>query len=173
MMLKKLEGKDFDKVFGLIESSFPIDEYRTYDGQRALLNDPAYEIYVLPGADESIMAFMAVWELEPFVFLEHFAVDPVYRNNGVGTQLLDELMSMSGKMVCLEAELPDKAMASRRIGFYERSGFFLNEYPYAQPPLAEGRKPVPLAIMSSGRAVSQREFDAIKRVLYTRVYRQG
>lgn len=169
-MLRKLEEKDFDKVFRLIEISFPKDEYRTYAGQKALLSDPAYEIYILPGADETVTAFMAVWKLETFVFLEHFAVDPAYRSSGIGSQLLGELIRASGRMICLEVELPDNATAARRIAFYERGGFFLNEYPYMQPPLADGQKSVPLAIMSSGRAISRREFDAVKQVLYTRVY---
>ena len=172
-MLKKLERKDFDKVFRLIEKSFPKDEYRTYDGQKALLRDPAYEIYGLPGADESIMAFMAVWKLEPFVFLEHFAVAPEHRNSGIGSQLLSELVRESGKMVCLEAELPDNIIASRRIGFYERNGFFSNEYPYIQPSLSPGQNPVPLVIMSSGRPLSRAEFAEIQQVLYIRVYKSA
>ena len=170
-MLRKLEEKDFDKVFRLIEISFPKDEYRPYAGQKALLNDPAYEVFVLPGADGAVTAFMAVWKFEPFVYLEHFAVDPEYRSGGIGSQLLGELIRASGKMICLEVELPDNAMAARRIGFYERSGFFLNGYPYMPPPLADGQNPVPLAIMSSGRAISHAEFDAVKQVLYARVYK--
>ena len=172
-MLRKLARKDFDKVFGLIEKSFPKDEYRTYDGQKILLEDPAYEIYGLPGADESIMAFMAVWQFKPFVFLEHFAVAPEHRNGGIGSQLLGELIRSAGKMVCLEAELPDNIIASRRIGFYERNGFFRNDYPYIQPSLSPGQNPVPLVIMSSGRPLSRAEFAEIQQVLYIRVYKSA
>ena len=171
-MLRKLAKKDFDTVFRLIERSFPTDEYRPYDGQKALLEDPAYAIYGLPGADASITAFLAVWTFEAFVFLEHFAVDPAYRNNGIGSQLLGELVRASGKMVCLEAEPPDNAMASRRIGFYARNGFILNDYPYTQPSLSPGRNPVPLVLMTSGRAIRREEFAEIQTVLYTRVYKQ-
>ena len=44
-MVKSLAHKDFDEFFQLIENSFPKDEYRTYDEQKALLDNPAYEIY--------------------------------------------------------------------------------------------------------------------------------
>ena len=62
-------------------------------------------------------------------------------------------------------------MKKRRIGFYERNGFFLNEYPYVQPPISQGRKPVPLMIMTSGAAISEKEFEEIRNTLYKEVYK--
>ena len=72
-----------------------------------------------------------------------------------------------------EVELPETEMARRRIGFYQRGGFVLNPYPYVQPPISAGRNPLPLAIMSAPRAIGPEEFEEFRRLVYTRVYKQG
>lgn len=173
-MIRKLMREDFDSVFQMIEASFPKDEYRTYDEQKALLNNTAYEIYLFSDSDGNmIKAFIAVWKFDSFVFIEHFAVTPAYRNHGIGSVFLREVVRMSGKMVCLEVELPDNEMASRRIGFYTRNNFFLNNYPYTQPPISAGRNPVPLLIMTYGRTINEMEFTQMKKELFSQVYRQS
>ena len=169
-MISRLDSKDFDKVFRIMEASFPKDEYRTYQEQKALFDNPEYEVYIVQNSDNEIMAFMAVWDFESFAFIEHFAVDPIYRNNGIGGDFLRELAHSQKKMICLEVELPNNGIAVKRIGFYERNGFVLNEYPYMQPSISAGRNPVPLLIMTYGRYIDNTEFDRIKEVLHTQVY---
>ena len=172
-MIKKLARKDFDEVFRLMEISFPEDEYRTYDEQKSLLDNSVYEVYILPDLDDkAIKAFIAVWKFDSFAFIEHFAVNPTYRNNGIGSDFLREIVRMLRKMVCLEVEPPNSDMASRRIGFYKRNNFFLNKYPYTQPPISAGRNPVPLLIMTYGRYINKMEFSRIKEELFTQVYKQ-
>lgn len=167
-MIEKLKFDEFDAVYAIMEQSFPLEEYRPYAAQKALLEDIAYSIYVAR-EDSRILGFAAVWQLEDWLFLEHLAVDPQFRNQGIGAKLLRHFAQ---SRCCLEVELPETALCRRRIGFYERNGFFLNDYPYLQPSLGEGRSPVPLYIMTSGSAVSAEEFDRVKRLLYSRVYRQ-
>ena len=98
--------------------------------------------------------FLAVWEFESFTYIEHFAVDPVLRNSGTGSAMLQELVRKYQKQICLEVELPEDELTRRRIGFYERNGFVFNEYPYIQPPISKGKSPVPLRIMTYGSAIT-------------------
>jgi len=170
-MIEKLKTQDFDKIYDLMEISFPSDEYRTYDEQKELLNDPAYSIYVLYNESQDVKAFIAVWDFNEFAFIEHFAVHPEYRNCGVGTGMLNEMTELLGKTVCLEVEPPETEMASRRIGFYKRNNFYLNEFPYMQPPISRGKKAIPLLIMTSDGKVDKDTFERIKGTLYTRVYK--
>lgn len=170
-MLEKLNRKDFDKMFALIEISFPKDEYRTYTGHKALLDIPEYQVYVLwDDEKDELRALVTVWEFADIAYVEHLAVNPAYRNGGLGSVILEELTKKLGKMICLEVELPEDDMAIRRIGFYERNGFHLNEYPYIQPALAEGQNAIPLLIMTSERRISAKEFETIKNLLYAKVY---
>ncbi len=168
-MLKTIDIKDFDAVFRLLESSFPKDEYRPYELQKKLFENSLYRIYGVWDADD-LVAFIAIWEFETFVFVEHFAVEDKFRGKGIGATVLKELRMLYDKMLCLEVELPDNDLATRRIDFYKRNGFYLNEYPYVQPSMAQGRNPIPLLIMTNGGRVDINAFGIIKDTLYKYVY---
>ncbi len=169
-MIKLLSESDFDAVYSLMSKSFPKDEYRTYSGQKALLKKSEYKIYGVKADSGELQAFAAVWAVGEMAFLEHLAVDPSLRGHGMGADILCDLVHLLGKTIFLEVEPPADELTERRIGFYRRNGFFLNEYPYVQPPLSHGKQPVPLLIMTYGKAVSKREFENIKESLYARIY---
>ena len=163
-MLQFTSQSDFSEIYRIMQASFSDDEYRPYDEQLALFEEPEYRIYYMPAG------FLAVWEFESFIYIEHFAVDPALRNSGTGSAMLQELVKQYQKPICLEVELPEDELTRRRIGFYERNGFVFNEYPYIQPPISKGKSPVPLRIMTYGSAITQDTFEEMKRVLYQRVY---
>lgn len=164
-MLQRINETNFPEIYRIMQASFSDDEYRPYDEQLALFEEPEYRIYYMPAG------FLAVWEFESFIYIEHFAVDPALRNSGTGSAMLQELVKQYQKPICLEVELPEDELTRRRIGFYERNGFVFNEYPYIQPPISKGKSPVPLRIMTYGSAITQDTFEEMKRVLYQRVYK--
>ena len=67
-------------------------------------------------------------------------------------------------------ELPESDLEQRRIAFYERNGFCLNDYSYIQPPMTEYTHAIPLKIMSAPEKISEKEFRAIRSELYRYVY---
>ena len=169
--LETLQVKDFDKVYSIMEESFPIDERRTYEEQKALLDNELYNIYVLyDSKNDDIKAFIAIWQFDDFAFVEHFAVSSLYRNGGIGAFILQEVKKLLSCMICLEVELPEEEMAKRRIGFYERNGFYYNEYEYMQPAMSKGRKEIPLRIMTSEEKITENRFEEIRDLLYKYVY---
>lgn len=170
-MLKKMNPQDFDLVFSIMEESFPSDERRPYEGQKALLSNPKYHIYTLPDSKtRNLKGFITVWQFEDFVFIEHFAVNPLYRNQGLGSWILKELHSLLPFPLCLEVELPETDFARRRIAFYQRNGFLLNDYPYIQPSLSPGQNALPLMIMTSEGKITADRFEKIKAEIYKEVY---
>ncbi len=170
-MLEELNIHEFDKVYDIMQKSFPPNEIRSHQGQKVLLTKDGYKIYVVNDEKcDEIKAFIAVYKFESFVFVEHFAVNEKFRNEGLGGQMLKWLIGRSGKMICLEVEPPDSDMAGRRINFYKRNGFFMNQFPYTQPSIEEGKQPIELFIMSSSRPLTEREFEDIKSVIYKNVY---
>lgn len=171
-MLKILNKEYSDALYNLMTQSFPTDEYRNEAEQKALFNKKEYNVYGLTDEndDKKLLAFLAVWKFENFAYIEHFAVAEYARNGGIGGKMLDELCDMMGSSVCLEVEPPQNEITQRRIAFYERHGFFLNDYPYIQPALSPGKKSGPLMIMTLGRKISPQEFENIKSVLYKNVY---
>lgn len=172
-MLKLLETEKFDDVFAIMEESFPRDEHRPYDEQKELLSNPYYRIYVIGDENGEIKSFAAVWQFEKFGYVEHLATSSRFRNLGLGGVMLRELRKLSENKICLEVELPTNELSKRRIAFYERNGFYLNEYPYVQPPISKGRNEVDLLIMSSDGKITKDEFDDVKNTLYKHVYMVG
>ena len=171
--IRKMKDEEFEEVFSLLKSSFPPDEYRKYDEQKSLFLNPEYSVYVVFCNNENkLKAFMAVWELEDFLFVEHFCVNPDFRNKGLGAYILSEIKKMHSCRMCLEAEVPENEMAERRIAFYERNGFFLNKYPYVQPAYSDEKKPVPLYIMTTEGKITESQFEKIKKMLYSKVYKK-
>lgn len=169
-MLELLDLKDFDEVYSLMEQSFPEMEFRPREEQRELFSDPAYRIYVRREEKETA-GFLAIWDFQDVLYIEHFAVAGRLRGGGIGASMLCELRALFDKPICLEVEPPENDMARRRICFYERNGFFLNPYPYIQPPISKGRASIPLLIMTSGGKISEDGFKQIKHLLYSRVYK--
>lgn len=160
----------FEKVYSLLERSLPQIEMRTKGDQKALISNEKYKILVAEKGN-IFAGFMAIWDFEKFCFLEHFAVKPDMRSNGVGSEILRHLKKISDKKIILEVEPPEFSdYAQRRIGFYARNEFLYNDFEYFQPPLQKGADIIPLKIMSHPTSLTEDEFNHIRKTLYGEVY---
>lgn len=168
MTVSLADINDFNIIFAIMEKSFPIDEFRDAAEQKALFRDERYKIFKAELNGE-LAAFIAVWTLKRCCFIEHLATNENMRNMGIGAKLLNDVLSRLKMPVCLEVEPPETDIARRRINFYLRNGFAVNDYPYMQPPLRSGLVPRKLIVLSQP-ALSFSEFSAVKRELYTSVY---
>ena len=168
--MKEAALNDFDKIYKIMCKSFPVEEIRSREGQRALFDNENYRVFCLENSGE-IVSIAAVWQFDSFTFLEHLATDKDLRGGGLGKCLLREIIDFSPVPVCLEVEPPVDELTRRRIGFYERNGMHLNSYPYVQPSLGKGRDAIPLLIMTSEGKIDETTFENIKNTLYTQVYK--
>jgi ribosomal protein S18 acetylase RimI-like enzyme len=166
----KATVNDFEEIFNIMQDSFPSDEYRFKEEQKALFDIENYAVYI-EKVDDKIVSFLAIWEFSGFIFLEHFAVEKTYRSKGLGSKMLTELANIYQKTICLEVELPINEQAIKRIEFYKKNGYFYNEYEYYQPPISKGKNPVPLRIVSHEKPLDKLEFNAVKDALYKLVYK--
>lgn len=168
-MLKKLNKEDFAAVFQIMDSSFPEDERRSEEEQKKLLDKPEYTIYGI--TDQNILiGFLSVWDLSEFIYIEHFAISRNYRNGGRGRDFLNSLLSTVSKKIVLEVEPPETELTKRRIGFYQRNGFFYNDYNYMQLAYSPEKAPVPLKLMTFPEAISAREFEKIRDCIYKEIF---
>ena len=67
-----MEIKDFDQVYTLMEESFPKDEYRDYQKQKELFQNPEYQILIEKSRVPGNQSIFAAWEFETFIYVEHF-----------------------------------------------------------------------------------------------------
>lgn len=169
--LKKFNSSDFDDFFELMKEAFPSIERRNYQDQKELLDESEYEIIVNKNGKHRINAFLANWIFNGFNFIEHFAVANELRGHGLGSLMLKDYLSKSNKLIFLEVELPEDKISMRRIEFYERLGFYLNDFYYLQPPMQKHHDFLQLKVMSYPRCVDKLEFVKFKNIVYDKVYK--
>ncbi|WP_099204150.1 GNAT family N-acetyltransferase [Scatolibacter rhodanostii] len=164
-----ISAMEFEEVFSLMKQAFPKTEMRSYQAQKDLLQNPLYHLLVRKD-EGAITAFFAYWETPTLCFGEHFAVSDSLRGQGIGGLMLDKLTQNCQVPFVLEVELPETELAKRRIAFYRRHGFYLNEYTYFQPALQENCEKIPLYLMSHRLSLDEEAFISIRDQLYQEVY---
>ena len=169
-MFERITEETFDEIFPLLEEAFPVTELRIREDQRKLLQEACYHLYGVR-KDGIFAAVFATWEIEDFLYIEHFAVKKEMRNGGYGGMLLDMLLEEKGRPMVLEVEVPADALTERRVGFYERHGLVYNDYPYLQPPLREGNALLPLRFMTKPGNIDESTYERYKKLIYKIVYK--
>ncbi|WP_246853498.1 GNAT family N-acetyltransferase [Rufibacter aurantiacus] len=170
--IKTTATPGFSQAWQLYEEAFPLEERRTLAQQTELLSNPAYRFLSITDQEE-FAGFFGVWQLPEFTFLEHFAVLPSLRGKGTGARALTVLLETLLQPLVLEVETPHSEIAQRRIRFYERLGFRLNDFEYRQPPYVARMPWVPLLLMSYPSLLASAEIEKVKVQLYRYVYQQA
>lgn len=163
-----------DPVLDLVEKtyndSFPEAERRDFALVRELVrSNPLFTVYVLT-RDEMYVGFITAWMFDGFAYVEHFAVETVARNGGIGAEALRLFLAFVATPVVLEVEMPVDEMSKRRIGFYERQGFVLDTHVYVQPPYRPGGDSLEMRLMTQGTLDLNQSFERVRDCLYKHVY---
>lgn len=160
---------DFDEVFSIMKRSFPQEEMRNYEGQKALLNRDDYFIktYI---HKQQLAGFCAYYTCDEFIYIEHLACNPEVRGLGIGTKIVQSILTdFNDQIIILEVEPPVDKVTKKRVRFYEKLGFILNPYYHFQPSLNEGMDGVELKIMSSISLTEEKQ-EAFRKILNTKIY---
>lgn len=163
IVLKEL--KTFEPVKRFYLNGFPLDERRELeDIYKLLVEEPSYHLLGVEYKTELVGLF-AYWEVDDWIFGEHFTIDATCRNNGIGAEVMRLFKSHHSRII-FEVEPPIEEMACRRIGFYERLGFKLWDMPYVQPPYREGDHSMELRLMTNGEVPTEELVTEIHRKVY-------
>ena len=73
-------------------------------------------------------------------------------------------------MIVLEAEEPTDDITRRRIGFYQRQGFVLQDVPYQQPPYRSGDEWFPMKLMTLREKDFLAQYNRVKNAIYKEAY---
>lgn len=158
-----------EEIWPVYEEAFPAEERRSIKQQKAIMKNPCYNLKILHSGVKTA-GFIGFWDFSNFLFIEHFAFKKRFRCQGLGTKTLQKIKALFKKKIIIEVEKPETFIAKRRIKFYERLGFKLNNYDYLQPAYNKTQEPVPLLIMSYPEKMDTEDFIKIKDMLYHRVY---
>lgn len=175
MKIKRLDLSDHHEVSfvdNLYIESFPLSERRPVETMLKLYeaNDIPFEI-VITLKNNLIVGFLTYWDLDTFIFAEHFAISLEFRNGGYGKKVMDLFIKKYTKPIVLEVELPTTILSERRIGFYQRIGFRLwEDVQYQQPAYYEETGAIPMKLMSYGNINVEKELTDIRSKIYSVVY---
>jgi len=149
--------------------SFPPGERRDFSLVRDLMETDVFKVYVLL-RDEHYAGFITAWQWDDFAYVEHFAIDESARNGGIGREALKQFLDNLDTPVVLEVEIPTDEMSNRRIGFYQRLGFVLDNHEYQQPPYRPGEPWLDMRFMTYGDLDLKQEYETVKQRIYRQVY---
>ena len=133
----------FAEWWQLYETAFPASERRSLRQHAAALEHPAFSCMHLADAG-GFAGIMAAWQWQGMLFLEHLAISPERRGQGLGHQALALLQ---GRVV-LEIEPVADAVTERRLRFYQDCGFCRLVYPHVQLAYQTGQPDIPLWLLS-------------------------
>lgn len=136
----------FAELWQLYESSFPWEERHDAAWQQRAMSDDAFRCMRVE-QDGQAVALLFYWERPGYVYLEHLAVHPSRRGQGLGTVVLDLLPPLP---VVLEIEPVCDDATARRLRFYEHAGYRLLPCKHTQPPYHPGLPPLPLSLLVRG-----------------------
>ena len=156
------------EVAQLYELSFPLEERRDLSAQQLLLEQGSLQLLVVE-KDGLFAGFIFCWLLTDFMLIEHFAIAADQRGSGIGSTVMNLLLTQHSQLV-LEVEPPDTVDAERRIQFYEGLGFSAYPYPYRQPSYRAGGAPIPMWLMKKGMPPEEHTFLKITSEIYREVY---
>lgn len=179
MILKKVtfENKsDLEFIEKLYIESFPRNERRpVLELHHLMEEDSRFNVFLLEEKEKKTrIGFITYWQFETFIFIEHFAINPEQRNGGYGQKAVQELIRDTSLPLVGEVELPTVSeFAERRVRFYEKQGFKIWDLPYEQPPYEEGFNPIPMLPITYRNIGFPDNFDTIRTVIYTEVYKRN
>ena len=153
-----------------MQTAFPIQERRNTDLQREYTdNKPHFHTLIIQDDNQPI-GLLTIWDLESFHYIEHFAIHEKFRNKGYGQKVIKLITNEIKEMIVLEVEEPSDDITYRRIKFYQRQGFTLQNVPYQQPPYRSEDKWFPMKLMSIHERDFLSQYETIKSKIYKEAY---
>ncbi len=173
MELRNLDLSDIEEVSfveNLYIESFPPSERRPIEKMLDFYQNNDLFFIDVAVEDGRLVGFLTYWDIDEFIFAEHFAIAPEFRNGGYGRKVM-KLFQKSPKPIILEVELPSTILSERRIGFYQRLGYKLWEnVQYQQPAYSVDGLAIPMKLMTYGDLNVERDLIEIRSKIYSIVY---
>ena len=157
-----------EELLPLYLESFPQEERRDSNALLIMLHEPdMYFSAVL--LENQLVGMVVYWKFAGFLYLEHLAVFKDQRGKKIGEQVL-KLLQAEGEPILLEVEMPFDEFSTRRIVFYNRSGFSALPIHYLQPPYRKGESVQPMMLFSDRTEWESEKLNKAIELFQYRVY---
>lgn len=155
--LKNTQDRFFNTAWELYEEAFPSQEKRFLAEQIQLLNNHFYTFQAIYD-NNNFIGILGFWEIEEFIFIEHFAINSSLRGKNYGTLILSEFLKEK-KYVILEIEPLLNQQNLKRLHFYQNLGFVQNTIEHFQVPFRKGDTPIVLELLSYKTSLTQEKYQ--------------
>ncbi|WP_404812303.1 GNAT family N-acetyltransferase [Capnocytophaga canimorsus] len=142
----------------LYVTSFPIFEQRTEPQQKSAFSCEKYHL-ISYYDEENFVGFIAYWEFDNYLYIEHLAINTSLRGKGYGSQLLNDFISSTSKIVLLEIDPVIDEISEARLRFYKKCGFYSNPYLHSHPAYRVDYPPHTLIVLTTQRPITATEYE--------------
>ena len=156
----------YSEFKSLYSSSFPIFEQRTEEQQKIAFLHPQYHL-IAYAEENKFIGFISYWEFPAYIYIEHFAVNESLRGNGIGSNLLNKFIGEHSKIIILEIDPITDMISTARLRFYQKCGFFTNDYHHIHPAYRKEFEGHSLIVLSTKRKITKNEYDLFNNDLKT------
>lgn len=159
--IKDIEDRFYPAFYNIYFQSFPIHEQRNSIQQAIAFRDDRYHLIALT-EDENILSFIAYWDFDTYVYIEHLAVNSEMRGQNIGSRTLSFFAEVIKKTIILEIDPLIDEVAQKRYRFYEKLGYISNPYSHHHPPYNPEYPPHELVVLSYPRKLNEAEYHQFK-----------
>ncbi len=161
------EDKYFDDAMKIYEASFPIFEQRTLKNQiEALENEMYYSSIICENG--KLIGIIFYWKYGKYTYIEHLSISPSLRGKNYGSKILRDFCK-DNKDTILEIDNPIDEMSIKRLKFYSKIGFKLQDFEHIHPPYRQEYDGHYLKVLSFNRDLSKEEYEEFNTFLKTKV----
>ncbi|MGS0748230.1 GNAT family N-acetyltransferase [Halpernia sp. GG3] len=135
-------------IFKSYCNTFPENERRSEAQFEHLFQQKKVKLFSILNVSDFI-GYLIIWQLDDFIFLEHFEIFKEFRNQQFGAKVLKRVTEVNPHVI-LETEpelLNDDS--KRRIKFYDQNGFHQISDSYIQPSYGEGKESLKLLLFAN------------------------
>ncbi|PID94223.1 MAG: hypothetical protein CSA95_04080 [Bacteroidetes bacterium] len=136
----------FSMTWELYRKSFPVEEQRPLNKHLQAMCNSKFHPYIYTTEEADLLAICFYWDFHDFKYLEHFSVNPNYRNRGIGSEIIRSF-NEDKYPVILEIEPPIDEISKQRLKFYERNNFKETGYIFKQLKYQKNNKDVLLELL--------------------------
>ncbi|WP_328286197.1 N-acetyltransferase [Clostridium culturomicium] len=103
-----------------------------------------------------------------YTYIEHLAISPNLRGKNYGSKILRDFCK-DNKDTILEIDNPIDEISIKRLQFYSKTGFKLQDFEHIHPPYRQEYDGHYLKVLSFNRDLSKEEYEEFNTFLKTKV----
>ncbi len=119
MQVRRMTEEDLDTIYELEQQIFP-DPWSKNSFEYEVNQNP-FGIPLILENEERIIGYAIIWKIYEEFHIANFAIMPEYQRKKLGTNFLENLLTLRGK--CKFAILEVREKNNRAIRLYEKFGF--------------------------------------------------